>query len=147
MITFLVKAVTAREMHLIMIVPGETIGSMTWRLDDCDAHVCLERFRLVLVPDRPFQSAPRLCPMRDLIVGNRPIDELELAVRLEIRFDEVFPSCRGNDLGCAAFKELRDPTDVVEVAMCAYYVVLPPQSAIAGWVQRDVKIRLNRVLL
>ena len=49
----------------------------------------------------------------------------------EIRLYEVSAGCRGDDLCCAAFEKLRETAGVVEVAVCADYVVL----AFSGWVE------------
>ncbi len=80
---------------------------------------------------RILQPFERLRPLRDLIERRRTPDIAELAVVLEVRFDEVATSCRGYDFGRAATEELRDAQGVVVVAVGAYDDVFE----LSGWVE------------
>lgn len=64
---------------------------MTRRVENRDIEISLERLRLIIMPQRPFQSFQRLGIVRDLIPRRRLVDELEMAVSFEVGFDEVSP--------------------------------------------------------
>lgn len=68
--------------------------------------------------------------MRHLIPRGRLIDVVEVAVGFEVGFDEIPASGGGDDFGCAALEELGYPAYVVEVAVCADYVVLAVASGV-----------------
>ncbi len=81
--------------------------------------------------ERILQPLERLRPFRYLIERRWTPDIAELAVVLEVRFDEVATSCRGYDFGRAATEELRDAQSVVVVAVGAYDDVFE----LSGWVE------------
>jgi len=104
--------------------PGECVRHRigAWQIAPTNIPIMLERI---------LQPLERLRPFRYLIERRWTPDIAELAVVLEVRFDEVATSCRGYDFGRAATEELRDAQSVVVVAVGAYDDVFE----LSGWVE------------